>query len=693
MTKISATIVADSINEFGDRITSMELVFPRFILAELNTHRAFCVSGDTMLEFDLPTPATTSNDFKSYRISIKEFVEKWQHGIKPRKRHSYEVALENKVYTAKEIALITGKGASNIRGVCRSGICRVLNPNKKRGEDFQINGFDYNEYHNGVERKNNALYRYKRMRIRILNESTGLVEHSTVEDAFYSGRKKVFKVSTESGKHIKLTGEHRIMTEGGWKMQKDLNVGDYIISQKFGLRPKDKSSYQRVFNGRWVSEFLRKAKPEIKLKQEGICEKCKESPVEDLHHIIPVYKDPSKAFEINNLVGLCKKCHKEEHKNQDWQVSEYLYGAPDKIVSIEELEEEDVYDISIKGKYHNFIANGIVVHNCKNSASSRAIPFSKMVEMVEQDPFIPIAWQKEHKGMQGTEYWDKDSVQIEDEAGGTPVVDWLKSTWLLSRDYAVGMATTLNKSGATKQLCNRLLEPFMWHKVLLTATDFENFFNLRCPAYKLMTPVTKTDRLFRSRKDVIKARSEFWDTEGKKNFDDYSEVDWLKLNTGQAEIHMMALAEAMYDAMQESSPKLLLAGEWHIPYRDKINICELEAELGVSIPLEQSESAIIQIATGMAARVSYTAVGNEKDKPYSSLIGIHDKMKTAVPFHASPFEHSARAMTNHEYWNYSFTKPPKEIPEPRESDFGRCKNFKGFIQYREILEKTLINNK
>ena len=40
----------------------------------------------------------------------------------------------------------------------------------------------------------------------------------------------------------------------------------------------------------------------------------------------------------------------------------------------------------------------------RNSASSRAIPFKKMVESVQTNPFIPIAWQKDHKGMQGTEY-------------------------------------------------------------------------------------------------------------------------------------------------------------------------------------------------------------------------------------------------------------------------------------------------
>jgi thymidylate synthase ThyX len=40
----------------------------------------------------------------------------------------------------------------------------------------------------------------------------------------------------------------------------------------------------------------------------------------------------------------------------------------------------------------------------RNSASSRAIPFDKMVKSVQENPFIPIVWQKDHKGMQGKEY-------------------------------------------------------------------------------------------------------------------------------------------------------------------------------------------------------------------------------------------------------------------------------------------------
>jgi hypothetical protein len=40
---------------------------------------------------------------------------------------------------------------------------------------------------------------------------------------------------------------------------------------------------------------------------------------------------------------------------------------------------------------------------------------------------------------------------------------------------------------------------------------------------------------------------------------------WLSINEGQAEIHIMDLSEKIYDAIQESTPKQLQAGEWHLP--------------------------------------------------------------------------------------------------------------------------------
>lgn len=38
-TNITAKVICDSISEAGQRITTLEIEYPRFILAELNTHK------------------------------------------------------------------------------------------------------------------------------------------------------------------------------------------------------------------------------------------------------------------------------------------------------------------------------------------------------------------------------------------------------------------------------------------------------------------------------------------------------------------------------------------------------------------------------------------------------------------------------------------------------------------------------
>src|SRR5690554_6189420 len=81
----------------------------------------------------------------------------------------------------------------------------------------------------------------------------------------------------------------------------------------------------------------------------------------------------------------------------------------------------------------------------RNVASSRAIPFEKMVKDIKEDPFIPLAWQKSHKGMQGTEY-----LQVKDGIYG------VKEHWLEARNKAVELATSLHSSNVTKQLVNRI---------------------------------------------------------------------------------------------------------------------------------------------------------------------------------------------------------------------------------------------
>lgn len=131
----------------------------------------------------------------------------------------------------------------------------------------------------------------------------------------------------------------------------------------------------------------------------------------------------------------------------------------------------------------------------KNSASSRAIPFEKMVKAVQENPFIPIAWQKDHKGMQGSEYFQgtcrEEFGHLDRAFAGyqeyqnKPSILQLEEEWLEARDNAIQQAKALKYLGITKQLCNRLLEPFMWHTVIISATEFSNFFSLRCPVYEI----------------------------------------------------------------------------------------------------------------------------------------------------------------------------------------------------------------
>jgi hypothetical protein len=340
----------------------------------------------------------------------------------------------------------------------------------------------------------------------------------------------------------------------------------------------------------------------------------------------------------------------------------------------------------------------------KNSASSRAIPFKKMVEMVKTNPFIPIAWQKEHKGMQGTEYFsEEESIHN-------------RLMWLDSRDSAIMEAEQLHKRGVTKQLCNRLLEPFMWHTVLISGTEWENFFDLRCPQYEYnYGGVSGT---FRSIKDIQKALSikataiqdMGLDVEAAE-IEEWSVLQRLSINKGQAEIHMMALAEAMWDAMNKNTPKKLKAGEWHIPFEDKISTDNMLNELhkvgklpitSVYSEIMDKEVAIakVKISTAMAARTSYTVVGDEKEVTYETLLGIHDKMAVAKPFHASPFEHCAPAMSDKEYRlfvkgnliDYSDPVYPYNL-SPDSNTEGWCRNYRGFIQYRHILEENQVLNK
>lgn len=246
----------------------------------------------------------------------------------------------------------------------------------------------------------------------------------------------------------------------------------------------------------------------------------------------------------------------------------------------------------------------------RNSASSRAIPFKKMLEQVYKNPFVPTRFQQEHTGMQGTKYY------VGDAEGA------IQSEWLSARDTAMLQAKALNELGVTKQLCNRLLEPFLYHTIIATATEWENFIALRAH--------------------------------------------------DMAEIHIQDAAYKILDALNNSTPKMLEPGQWHIPFGDNINTAKFEHLFDYDKQTDKwcwdlmdkerfsTKDLQIKIAVARCARVSYMNFEGKDD--CISDIKLHDMLKESG--HMSPFEHVAQAL-------------PTSI---------QSGNFIGFEQYRKTIE-------
>ena len=119
-------------------------------------------------------------------------------------------------------------------------------------------------------------------------------------------------------------------------------------------------------------------------------------------------------------------------------------------------------------RYPRFIHSEVLTHRdrARNSASSRAIPWPKMMAAITEDPVVPIRFGSEQKGMQ--------------TGGEVENVEEARRIWMSARDDAVFYAQQLADLGVHKSICNRLTEPFMWITVVMTATEWNNFFRLRC---------------------------------------------------------------------------------------------------------------------------------------------------------------------------------------------------------------------
>lgn len=205
----------------------------------------------------------------------------------------------------------------------------------------------------------------------------------------------------------------------------------------------------------------------------------------------------------------------------------------------------------------------------RGSASSRAIPVKKKIKEVFDSPFVPEAFGRNQPGMSSDEELD------------TQPMNEARAIWLDAMQDAVEHANRLAELGVHKQWANRLLEPFSWHTVIITATDWDNFFALRI------------------HKD--------------------------------AQPEMQRSAKCIKDAMDASVPTYLVPGQWHMPY-----IREEDREAY----LQRSDDPYFlqKLSVARSARVSYFTFGERKINIEADL-ELHDKLYEH--HHMSPFEHVA----------------------------------------------------
>lgn len=120
-------------------------------------------------------------------------------------------------------------------------------------------------------------------------------------------------------------------------------------------------------------------------------------------------------------------------------------------------------------KYPRFIHQEVLTHRqfSRNAASSRAIPVTKMLKLVEEHPALPVYWGKNQSGMQA-------KLELSPEE-----IEKVKALWLEARDSAVKYARQLIDLGLHKQITNRILEPWVPYTIIASSTSHRNLFKLR----------------------------------------------------------------------------------------------------------------------------------------------------------------------------------------------------------------------
>jgi hypothetical protein len=245
------------------------------------------------------------------------------------------------------------------------------------------------------------------------------------------------------------------------------------------------------------------------------------------------------------------------------------------------ISPEAIPLVTVQIKQPRIIHSEFMTHRAlsKNASSSRAIPTERMLKNILEDPARPVRFGANQKGMQDKGEDHDAMVRFTNPFTGDEEWYTAEEAWNYGLILMTEIARGFADAGYHKQIANRLVEPWSHISLVVTATEWDNFFMLR----------------------------------------DHPDADPT----------IRAVAVAVKEAIRKSQPTFLKPGEWHLPYIR-------EDERVWSIPLVD----MIKMSTARCARVSY--LNHEGDSPsMEEDMNLYTRLMGSQPFHATPPEHQA----------------------------------------------------
>ena len=306
------------------------------------------------------------------------------------------------------------------------------------------------------------------------------------------------------------------------------------------------------------------------------------------------------------------------------------------------------------------------------------------VQEVFDNPYIPI-WTKEREE-KSSEIVDSYTSVGADHFWLNNLDDDSNSRSLLSEYFDI------LKLQIHKQNANLLLLPFANATCIISGTEWDNFWSLRCPKYE-----SPDGKLHNSKKEYIEKTRYIYNWDDKTTENSFEKEFWQSINKSTAKSEFQIIAEAIYDLHQEADWK---ESKYHIPFEDEIWL-KYSEDLSNIFPEDvvynfQVYEVLMKISASMCAKLSYNTQDNE-DALDTHLERANELIKNNE---LEVFKHQAVAMDEVEYDEYFvnirlvYKVDETSISKIKQATLiqekGKCYNLIGFIPQSYILKKLLI---